>query len=99
MPQILQYTPLRTLSMFQCWREFPFLILSGNKVVCASGDDQRSVCRGDSGGPLATDDGKLVGITSFINTEGCEDGLAQGFTRVSSYLKWIKTETGISCEK
>lgn len=98
-PRILQYTKLRTISMLRCWREYMFLIFR-NSVVCASGEDQQSVCKGDSGGPLVTaDKGKLIGITSFVRSEGCDEGIPQGFTRVSSYLKWIKAETGISCQK
>lgn len=96
---ILQYTfKMRVLSMFKCWHEFPFLLFRAS-VICASGVEQTSTCPGDSGGPLiAADTETLVGITSFVNDEGCQKGLPQGFTRVSAHLKWIKKVTGISCE-
>lgn len=56
--------------------------------------------QGDSGGPLfRADTGALVGVTSFINTDGCQNGLPQGFTRVSSHLEWIEQVSGVSCKK
>lgn len=94
---ILQYTPLRTLSIFTCWKRFPFLIFK-NKVLCASADDKAGICHGDAGGALlATGTKELVGISSLFNAEGCDDGRPQGFTRISGYLKWIEKTTGISC--
>lgn len=97
-PPILQFTHLRTVAKFDCLGEFPFLIFQTN-VICAEGNGKNSVCRGDSGGPLASaKTGSLVGVASFVSVEGCEEGLPQGFVRVSSYLNWIKKVTGIGCK-
>jgi secreted trypsin-like serine protease len=56
--------------------------------------------QGDSGGPLVyqEDDGNyiLVGIVSFGAAAGCELGYPTVFTRVSSFLNWITSNTGIS---
>lgn len=83
----------------ECVLDYPILIFR-KSVICARGIQQRSVCRGDSGGPLVTaDTGALVGISSFVNIMGCESGVPQGFTRVSTHLEWIKEVTGISCKK
>jgi len=55
--------------------------------------------QGDSGGPLVfpEDDGLYteVGIASFVHSSGCEAGFPAAFTRVTSYLDWIETNTGI----
>lgn len=94
----LQYTQLQTISMVECVLDYPILLFR-KSVVCARGVQQRSVCRGDSGGPLVTGDtGELVGIASFVNILGCENGVPQGFTRVSAHLEWIKEVTGIDCK-
>ena len=55
--------------------------------------------QGDSGGPLLLMLGGVynqVGIVSFGAVEGCELEYPVGFTRVTSYLNWIETNTGIS---
>jgi hypothetical protein len=55
--------------------------------------------QGDSGGPLVfrEGDGRYteVGIASFVHISGCEQGYPAVFTRVTSYLDWIETNTGI----
>ncbi|XP_060657031.1 chymotrypsin-2-like [Drosophila nasuta] len=55
---------------------------------------QGSTCHGDSGGPLAirNEDGTstIVGLTAFGTTITCEPNMLVIFTRVSSFLQWIK---------
>jgi len=55
--------------------------------------------QGDSGGALVfrEDDGRdtEVGIVSFGHKDGCEAGYPAVFTRVTSYLDWIETNTGV----
>jgi secreted trypsin-like serine protease len=55
--------------------------------------------QGDSGGALAfqESDGRYteVGIVSFGADEGCTLGYPAAFTRVTSYLDWIESTTGI----
>jgi len=43
------------------------------------------------------DDGRdtKVGIVSFGHPSGCENGYPAVFTRVTSYLDWIQTHTGV----
>jgi secreted trypsin-like serine protease len=54
--------------------------------------------QGDGGGPLIykESDGKWtqIGIVSFGHKESCI-GFPQGFTRVTYYLGWISTKTGL----
>lgn len=98
LPDILQYAELKTISALRCKWEFPFLLFR-KSVICSKGEEKRSVCHGDSGGPLATADGSaLIGLTSFGSRKGCEQGKPQAFTRVSSYLEWIEETTGVGCK-
>jgi secreted trypsin-like serine protease len=56
--------------------------------------------QGDSGGALVylESDGiyTQVGIVSFGAAAGCELGYPAAFTRVTSYLTWISSTTGIA---
>jgi secreted trypsin-like serine protease len=56
--------------------------------------------QGDSGGPLVylENDGRYteVGIVSFGSSAGCQRGYPAAFTRVTSYVDWIESNTGIS---
>lgn len=58
--------------------------------------------QGDNGGPLviAEDDGlyTIVGTMSF-NRINCPEGLPAVFTRVTSFLQWIETYSGIAIEE
>jgi len=55
--------------------------------------------QGDSGGPLVylESDGIYteVGIVSFGSSAGCTQGYPVGFTRITSYLSWISSNTGV----
>jgi secreted trypsin-like serine protease len=57
------------------------------------------VLQGDSGGPLIylESDGIYteVGIVSFGSAVGCMNEFPVVFTRVTSYLDWIESNTGI----
>lgn len=96
---ILQYAPLKTISLLRCVPFFP-MIAFRKSVICSKGLKKQSICNGDSGGPLIEAKSKnLIGISSFGSAFGCGIGLPQGFTRVSAYLPWIKKVTGIDCKK
>ena len=55
--------------------------------------------QGDSGGPLVFREGDgrdtQVGIASFVHSSGCEAGYPAVFTRVTSYVDWVQTHTGV----
>ncbi|MBM2854437.1 MAG: trypsin-like serine protease [Steroidobacteraceae bacterium] len=61
------------------------------KVICAS-HPQRSTCQGDSGGALTFTNGapKVVGIISWGKKRCSGDGQPGVYTRIESYLGWIK---------
>lgn len=66
-------------------------------VVCAFTDGgTKSTCTGDFGGPLVLkSSGNIIGVTSFVSGECCENGSPAGFTRVTYYLDWIKSNSGV----
>uniref|UniRef100_A0A452V957 Chymotrypsin-C-like n=1 Tax=Ursus maritimus TaxID=29073 RepID=A0A452V957_URSMA len=72
-------------------------------MVCAGGDGIISSCNGDSGGPLncQAESGiwEVQGIVSFGSSLGCNTVKKPTvFTRVSSYIDWIK-ELQIQCQQ
>ena len=56
--------------------------------------------QGDSGGALVIQesDGVFtqVGVVSFVAAAGCQRGFPAGFARVTSFLNWISSVTGLS---
>jgi len=97
---VLREVVAETITNLVCRLEL-FTITASN--ICISGKGGKSTCNGDSGGPLhvVMDDGryKQVGITSFGLVFGCEVGLHAAFTRTTSYLQFIETNTGLLIEQ
>lgn len=66
----LQFTQLKTIPMISCRQRFKIILLR-KSVICVKDLDNEgttsasAVWLGDSGSPLVTDDGTLVGLTSF----------------------------------
>ncbi|XP_062127880.1 collagenase-like [Drosophila sulfurigaster albostrigata] len=87
--EILQYGTVKIVNNKKCNDTFDN-ITSSQMCTFAS---KISLCFGDSGGPLVILPSKVqVGITSF-NVVGCLS--PNVFTRVTSFLKWIKRHTGL----
>uniref|UniRef100_A0A182SZI9 Peptidase S1 domain-containing protein n=1 Tax=Anopheles maculatus TaxID=74869 RepID=A0A182SZI9_9DIPT len=63
--------------------------------VCMHGEGGRSACNGDSGGPLAVQDGGSlqIGIVSFGSAAGCSIGMPSVYARVSFFLGWIEANS------
>ncbi|EDW30077.1 GL22574 [Drosophila persimilis] len=58
-------------------------------------------CRNDSGGPLVLKDGGdfvLLGVTSHGLSRNCTTHLPTVYTRVSSFLDWIRDHSGAQIE-
>lgn len=93
----LQFVDLKVLDQTTCAKPYrKGLVQPSNICVLTQGG--QSTCQGDSGGPLVTLTGRknLVGVTSFGSASGCEQGIPSVFTRVTSYLDWIKEQTGLN---
>lgn len=100
---ILQWAPLKTISLDKCRLSHPFIFYR-KSVVCANSiNPNRSVCKGDSGGPLIhsteTGDDILVGISSFIHLDGCDQQYPQVFSKIWFYCRWITEITDITLPK
>lgn len=92
------------------WIEVPIISNSGcgtwflgqvkSSNICIKTTGGISTCNGDSGGPLILADGSntLIGATSFGIALGCERGWPGVFTRITSYLDWIKANSGVYYE-
>ncbi|XP_004524583.1 serine protease 3-like [Ceratitis capitata] len=90
----LMYTILEVISNEDCAKSYGSSVTSTN--ICVATPNGSSTCEGDSGGPLVLESSKiLIGVTSYGAIEGCELGFPAAFTRVSSYLDWIKEHTGV----
>ncbi|XP_049299573.1 brachyurin-like [Anopheles funestus] len=63
--------------------------------VCLSAEGGRSSCNGDSGGPLAVQDGGSlqIGIVSFGSAAGCAVGMPSVYARVSFFLDFIESNS------
>ncbi|XP_051862127.1 collagenase-like isoform X4 [Drosophila albomicans] len=99
---ILKYYVVGVLSLDECATQLKELTRTPSIVpqsyICLKPSNS-SPCKGDSGGPLAikNPDGHstLLGLASFV-IGPCETNRPSVYTRVSSYLSWIKNHTEIS---
>lgn len=91
----LKYARLHVITNTVCAMTYGSKIVTqGN--ICVSTTDGGSTCNGDSGGPLVLENTKVqIGLTSFGSKNGCAKGYPAAFTRITSYLEWIKSTTGI----
>lgn len=94
---VMQWARLFVISNQVCIQSLSPLSVR-DTVVCAQGENSESVCNGDSGGPLVLeqDQRTIIGVTSFAHIHGCHLGHPQGFSRVTSYVAWIRQQTGIN---
>ncbi|XP_055846065.1 brachyurin-like [Episyrphus balteatus] len=96
--EILRWVEVPIMANNVCNRYYMGSVKDTN--ICISTKGKKSTCNGDSGGPLVLNDGSntVIGATSFGIVFGCEVEFPGVFTRVTSYLGWIKEKTGISNE-
>merc|ERR1719378_990482 len=72
-----------------------------DKILCIDSTGGHGSCNGDSGGPMNYVTGGVTqtrGITPFGSSTGCETGYPDGYPRVTSYLDWIESNTGIAID-
>ncbi|XP_017012460.2 serine protease 1-like [Drosophila takahashii] len=92
----LYYVALTVIANSVCANTYGSSIVTSSNICVATPNGQ-STCNGDSGGPLVLSSSKvLIGATSFGASAGCQKGYPAAFTRVTSYVDWIKSNTGIS---
>ncbi|KAH8390666.1 hypothetical protein KR215_009571 [Drosophila sulfurigaster] len=95
-PNNLQYLNVTIFPYEECKpivHKYNYAKLFPTSYICLK-PSQGCTCGGDSGGPLAirNEDGSstIVGITSFGMDDTCDPNMPDIFTRVSSFLQWIK---------
>ncbi|XP_065363763.1 brachyurin-like [Calliphora vicina] len=105
--EYLDYSEVLLFAQVQIVKNSVCSIEFGNDVVkdstlCAKGANgsNMSICSGDSGGALVWQnvDGSYVqiGINSFVAEDQCTDSLPSGYVRLSSYLTFISSVSGIN---
>ncbi|XP_038218229.1 phenoloxidase-activating enzyme-like isoform X1 [Zerene cesonia] len=63
--------------------------------LCAGGEKGKDSCKGDSGGPLMNENGRLweaVGVVSFGPTPCGMEHIPGVYTKVYDYLPWIRSQ-------
>ncbi|KDR14900.1 Chymotrypsin BI [Zootermopsis nevadensis] len=94
---VLRFVQSPVISNLQC--DIYYLGLINDGHICTSGSGGKSTCSGDSGGPLIiTESDRLptqIGLVSFGISLGCEIGWPPAFTRITAFLSWIESTTGI----
>uniref|UniRef100_A0A2C9GV75 Peptidase S1 domain-containing protein n=1 Tax=Anopheles dirus TaxID=7168 RepID=A0A2C9GV75_9DIPT len=88
---VVMFTRNPILSNAQC-NSFWSTALVQDQNVCLDASGGRSPCNGDSGGPLAVQDGGSleVGIASFVSAAGCASGAPSVWVRISHFRDWIE---------
>nr|AYV99582.1 venom polypeptide [Dolopus genitalis] len=93
---VLRYVHRSIMTNEFCSNFFPMF---KRTQICVDGSRAQSACAGDSGGPLVVKnlngENTLIGLTSYGRAEGCQKSFPVSYTRVSSYLGWISSKTGI----
>ncbi|XP_067634635.1 collagenase-like [Eurosta solidaginis] len=91
---VLQFANFIVISNKECIEKYGLLNAG---TICAAGVNRIGVCDGDSGGPLVLPYSNIqIGILSFYSEDkGCEADIPAGYTRVTSYLDWIETNTNL----
>ncbi|XP_053999578.1 chymotrypsin-1-like [Hylaeus anthracinus] len=88
-PNKLQYADLRVEGLSKCQQAWKGVATVQSTQICTFTKVGQGACNGDSGGPLVAN-GQQIGIVSFGRP--CGVGSPDVYTRVSSYLNWIKQQ-------
>ncbi|XP_067623815.1 brachyurin-like [Eurosta solidaginis] len=93
---VLKFATFKVISNDVCAEVYWYMNGIDSGKMCTVSANREGVCAGDSGGPLVVANTDLqIGIISFFSNNGCEAGEPSGYTRVTSYLYWIRTKTGL----
>ncbi|XP_067629536.1 collagenase-like [Eurosta solidaginis] len=93
---VLNFAYFRVISNEECAAAYYGSYIIHDGKICTAIDNRIKLLGGDSGGPLVLPSSNIqIGIVSVISMEGCETDLPAAYTRVTSYLDWIKDTTNI----
>ncbi|KAL5281072.1 hypothetical protein ACFFRR_004845 [Megaselia abdita] len=82
-----------------CDTVYPSDYVTSNTVCAEPLSGNQNICSGDSGGPLIIQDGQgyiQVGINSFVVEDECTKGYPSGFVRMSSFISYVSSITGLT---
>ncbi|XP_035784095.1 brachyurin-like [Anopheles albimanus] len=92
---VVMFTSNPVLTEADCISQWNSVLIQPQNV-CMSGEGGRSSCNGDSGGPLAVQDGGAslqIGVVSFGSAAGCAIGMPSVYARVSFFLGFIEASS------
>ncbi|XP_053672731.1 brachyurin-like [Anopheles nili] len=91
---VVMFTSNPVMTNADCISQWNTVLIQPQNI-CLSGEGGRSACNGDSGGPLAVQDGGSlqVGIVSFGSAAGCSIGMPSVYARVSFFLDFIEANS------
>ncbi|XP_050075226.1 brachyurin-like [Anopheles maculipalpis] len=91
---VVMYTTNPVMTNADCIASWNAVLIEPQNV-CLSAAGGRSSCNGDSGGPLAVQDGGSlqIGIVSFGSAAGCAVGMPSVYARVSFFLDFIEANS------
>lgn len=92
----LRFGQQTTLTNQECQQSFDSRFVPASSI-CARAVNNQTACYGDMGGPLVIqyqDTWMQIGIASTINPSGCHGPVV--YTRLTSYIEWIRTMTGLT---
>uniref|UniRef100_A0A3F2YSH0 Uncharacterized protein n=1 Tax=Anopheles arabiensis TaxID=7173 RepID=A0A3F2YSH0_ANOAR len=91
---VVMFTSNPVMTNADCIAQWNAVLIEPQNV-CMSGEGGRSACNGDSGGPLAVQDGGSlqVGVVSFGSAAGCAIGMPSVYARVSFFLDFIEANS------
>lgn len=98
--QALRFVQLRVIPLNTCAQHYGTAVANAN-VLCTVGNefDAQGPCELDFGGPLVLREANgqtLIGVQSFVSSQGCVVGQPAGFVRVGSVLPWINQNAGLT---
>jgi len=98
LPNVLQQANIGILSQAQCVSQASGASIWANHICLYDSANTRGACNGDSGGPvncLVSGTYQVAGIASFVFQSGgaCLPSRPSVYTRTSTYLNWIATNT------
>lgn len=96
---------VEVLSNSACKSEWPIVMKIYDSILCLKNpySHPATTCNGDSGSPINFHKRpgtpyKAIGVTSFHVGRSCTNGFPHATTRVTSYLEWIESTTGIQID-
>ncbi|XP_067219202.1 chymotrypsin-like elastase family member 2A [Chanodichthys erythropterus] len=99
LPNTLQQVMMPIVSNSDCDKAYLLINRITSNMICAGflNQQEKSICPGDSGGPVLSRNGSLwiqSGISSFTSKKCDDPKYPSVFARVSRYQDWIKSYMG-----